>query len=41
MLNTVLRAPGDIRCGEVAEPKIQKPADAIIKLSASATVPTA
>lgn len=35
MLGTVLRAPGDIRCEEVAEPKIQKPTDAIIKLSAS------
>ncbi|MDR9760713.1 zinc-dependent alcohol dehydrogenase family protein [Rhizobium redzepovicii] len=35
MLGTVLRAPGDIRCEEVAEPTIQKPTDAIIKLSAS------
>jgi len=35
MLGTVLRAAGDIRCEEVAEPKIQKPTDAIIKLSAS------
>lgn len=35
MLGTVLRSPGDIRCEEVAEPKIQKPTDAIIKLSAS------
>ncbi|MDB5556599.1 MAG: Alcohol dehydrogenase zinc-binding domain protein [Rhizobium sp.] len=35
MLGTVLRAPGDIRCEEVADPKIQKPSDAIIKLSAS------
>jgi len=35
MLATVLHAPGDIRCEEVAEPKIQKPTDAIIKLSAS------
>ncbi|MBB3524927.1 MULTISPECIES: zinc-dependent alcohol dehydrogenase family protein [Rhizobium] len=35
MLGTVLRAPGDIRCEEVAEPKIEKPTDAIIKLSAS------
>ncbi len=35
MLGTVLRAPGDIRCEEVAEPKILKPTDAIIKLSAS------
>jgi threonine dehydrogenase-like Zn-dependent dehydrogenase len=35
MLATVLRSPGDIRCEEIAEPKIQKPTDAIIKLSAS------
>ncbi|MDR9781504.1 zinc-dependent alcohol dehydrogenase family protein [Rhizobium redzepovicii] len=35
MLGTVLRAPGDIRCEEVAEPTIEKPTDAIIKLSAS------
>lgn len=35
MLATVLHAPLDIRCEEVAEPKIQKPTDAIIKLSAS------
>lgn len=35
MLGTVLRAPGDIRCEEVAEPKILKSTDAIIKLSAS------
>lgn len=35
MLGTVLRAPGDIRCEEVADPKILKPTDAIIKLSAS------
>lgn len=35
MLATVLRAPGDIRCEEVAEPKILKPTDAIIKLSAT------
>ncbi|WP_049730585.1 zinc-dependent alcohol dehydrogenase family protein [Rhizobium ecuadorense] len=35
MLGTVLRAPGEIRCEEVAEPKIQLPTDAIIKLSAS------
>jgi threonine dehydrogenase-like Zn-dependent dehydrogenase len=35
MLGTVLHAPGDIRCEEVAEPKILKPTDAIIKLSAS------
>lgn len=35
MLATILHAPGDIRCEEVAEPKILKPTDAIIKLSAS------
>ncbi|MDK4700760.1 zinc-dependent alcohol dehydrogenase family protein [Rhizobium sp. CNPSo 4062] len=35
MLGTVLHAPGDIRCEEVPEPKIVKPTDAIIKLSAS------
>lgn len=35
MLGTVLYAPGDIRCEEVPEPKILKPTDAIIKLSAS------
>lgn len=35
MLATVLHAPGDIRCEEVAEPKILKPTDAVIKLSAS------
>jgi threonine dehydrogenase-like Zn-dependent dehydrogenase len=35
MLATVLHGKGNIRCEEVAEPKIQKPTDAIIKLSAS------
>lgn len=35
MLATVLHAPSDIRCEEVAEPKILKPTDAIIKLAAS------
>lgn len=35
MLGTVLHAPGDIRCEEVAEPRLQKPTDAVIKLSAS------
>lgn len=35
MLATMLHAPGDIRCEEVAEPRILKPTDAIIKLSAS------
>jgi threonine dehydrogenase-like Zn-dependent dehydrogenase len=34
MLGTILRAPGDVRCEEVAEPKILHPTDAIIKLSA-------
>lgn len=35
MLATVLHNPGDVRCEEVAEPKILKATDAIIKLSAS------
>ncbi|TGQ50630.1 IMP dehydrogenase [Mesorhizobium sp. M1C.F.Ca.ET.193.01.1.1] len=35
MLATVLHKPGDIRCEEVADPKILRPTDAIIKLSAS------
>jgi threonine dehydrogenase-like Zn-dependent dehydrogenase len=35
MLGTVLHGPGDVRCEEVAEPKILKPTDAIIRLSAS------
>ncbi len=35
MLGTVLYGPGDVRCEEVAEPKILKPTDAIIRLSAS------
>lgn len=35
MLATMLYAPGDVRCEEVAEPRILKPTDAIIKLSAS------
>jgi threonine dehydrogenase-like Zn-dependent dehydrogenase len=35
MLGTILRAPGDVRCEEVPEPKILKPTDAIIRLSAS------
>ncbi|MGO4837322.1 alcohol dehydrogenase catalytic domain-containing protein, partial [Rhizobiaceae sp. 2RAB30] len=35
MRATLLYAPGDIRCEEVAEPKIEHPTDAIIKLSAS------
>ena len=35
MLATILHKPGDIRCEEVADPKIQFPTDAIIKLSAT------
>lgn len=35
MKATMLHAPGDVRCEEVAEPKILKPTDAIIKLAAS------
>ncbi|MBN9067677.1 MAG: zinc-dependent alcohol dehydrogenase family protein [Rhizobiales bacterium] len=35
MLATVLHSPGNIICEEVSEPKIEKPTDAIIKLSAS------
>ena len=35
MLGTVLHAPRDVRCEEVPEPKILKPTDAIIRLSAS------
>ncbi|WP_294534253.1 zinc-dependent alcohol dehydrogenase family protein [uncultured Rhodoblastus sp.] len=35
MLGTVLYGPRDIRCEEVAEPKIIYPTDAIIKLSAT------
>jgi threonine dehydrogenase-like Zn-dependent dehydrogenase len=35
MRATVLHSPGDIRCDDVADPVIQKPTDAIIKLSAS------
>ncbi|RRH96010.1 IMP dehydrogenase [Mesorhizobium tamadayense] len=35
MLATVLHKPGDIRCEEVEDPKILRPTDAIIKLSAS------
>ncbi|MEA3536135.1 zinc-dependent alcohol dehydrogenase family protein [Rhizobium sp. CC-YZS058] len=35
MRATVLHGKGDIRCDEVAEPRIEKPTDAIIKLSAS------
>lgn len=35
MLGTVMHAPGDVRCEEVAEPTILQPTDAIIRLSAS------
>jgi len=35
MLAAIMHAPRDVRCEEVAEPRIQKPTDAIIKLSAS------
>ncbi|TGP20342.1 MULTISPECIES: zinc-dependent alcohol dehydrogenase family protein [unclassified Mesorhizobium] len=35
MLATVLHKPGDISCEEVEDPKILRPTDAIIKLSAS------
>ncbi len=35
MLATKLYSPGDVRCEEVPEPRIQKPTDAIIRLSAS------
>ncbi len=35
MLATVLHGPGDVRFEQVAEPKILKPTDAIIRLSAS------
>src|ERR1700733_13947116 len=35
MLGTILHGPRDVRCEEVAEPKIQKPTDATIRLSAT------
>ena len=35
MLGTVLYGPRDIRCEEVAEPKIIHPTDAVIRLSAT------
>ncbi len=35
MLATVLHGPGDVRFEDVAEPKILKPTDAVIKLTAS------
>lgn len=31
MLATILHQPGDIRCEEIADPKIQQPTDAIIQ----------
>ncbi len=35
MLATMLYGPGDVRVEETAEPRIQLPTDAIIRLSAS------
>jgi hypothetical protein len=35
MLGTILYGPRDVRCEEVAEPKLLRPTDAIIRLSAS------
>jgi threonine dehydrogenase-like Zn-dependent dehydrogenase len=35
MLATILHGRRDVRCEEVAEPKIQKPTDTIIRLSAT------
>ncbi len=35
MYATVMHAPGDVRYEEVPEPKVEKPTDAIIKLSAT------
>ncbi|HXZ15059.1 MAG TPA: zinc-dependent alcohol dehydrogenase family protein, partial [Roseiarcus sp.] len=35
MLGTILHGPRDVRCEEVPEPKILKPTDAVIRLSAS------
>ena len=35
MKATLLYGPRDVRCEEVDEPKIQKPTDAIIRLSAT------
>jgi threonine dehydrogenase-like Zn-dependent dehydrogenase len=35
MLGTMLYGPRDVRCEDVPEPKILKPTDAIIRLSAS------
>ena len=35
MLGTILHGARDVRCEEVPEPKILKPTDAIIRLSAS------
>jgi threonine dehydrogenase-like Zn-dependent dehydrogenase len=35
MKATLLYGPRDVRCEEVVEPKIQKPTDAILRLSAT------
>jgi threonine dehydrogenase-like Zn-dependent dehydrogenase len=35
MRATILRGARDVRCEEVSEPKIQKPTDAIVRLSAT------
>jgi threonine dehydrogenase-like Zn-dependent dehydrogenase len=35
MKATLLYGPGDVRCEDIAEPKIQRPTDAIIRLSAT------
>lgn len=35
MYGTIMYAPGDVRFEEIAEPRIEKPTDAIIKLSAT------
>jgi len=35
MLGTMLYGPGDVRFEERPEPRIEKPTDAIIKLSAT------
>jgi hypothetical protein len=37
MLGTILYGSRDVRCEEVPEPKLLKPTDAIIRLSASAS----
>ncbi|MHC2373725.1 hypothetical protein ACVIQT_008373 [Bradyrhizobium diazoefficiens] len=35
MLATLMYGPGDVRCEQVDDPRILKPTDAIIKLSAT------